>query len=388
MTACITGWAHSQFGKLEGQDVESLSAEVALAAVADAGLEPHDIDAIFVGHFNNGFSRQDFTAGLLIDAHPDFRFKPATRLENACASGAAAIHAGLTFLDGKRGHHALVVGVEKMTDMSPAEAGQNLLNACYRKEEEDVDGGFVGMFARITSAYFQKYGSQSEALARIAAKNHKNGVDNPYAQIRKDLGFEFCNTVSEKNPYVVEPLRRTDCSLISDGAAAVVLSTVPAALAMDKAIVFRASTHTMDFLPMSRRDATRLEGTEVAWRKAFDQADIDVMDLDFVEVHDCFTIAELMQYEAMGLTPYGKGAVAALEGWIERDGKLPVNPSGGLKAKGHPIGATGVSMHVMACLQLMAEAGGMQVKDAALGGVLNMGGTSVASYASILERLR
>ena len=126
----------------------------------------------------------------------------------------------------------------------------------------------------------------------------------------------------------------------------------------------------------------------MAWRKAFDQAAIDVMDLDFVEVHDCFTIAELMQYEAMGLTPYGKGAVAALEGWIERDGKLPVNPSGGLKAKGHPIGATGVSMHVMACLQLMAEAGGMQVKDAARGGVLNMGGTSVASYASILERLR
>jgi acetyl-CoA C-acetyltransferase len=282
----------------------------------------------------------------------------------------------------------LVVGVEKMTDLSGPEIAKALLSAAYLKEEGEIEGGFAGVFGQIAQRYFQRHGDQSDALAMIAAKNHKNGCANPLAQLRKDLGFEFCRTVSEKNPLVAGPLRRTDCSLVSDGAAALVLTDVDTALGMDKAVVFRAAVHVNDFLPMSRRDITLFEGCEQAWQRALDNAGISLENLDFVETHDCFTIAELLEYEAMGLTPRGQGARAALEGWTEKDGRLPVNPSGGLKAKGHPIGATGVSMHVLSAMQLTGAAGDMQVKGARLGGLFNMGGAAVANYVSILEPLR
>ena len=172
-------------------------------------------------------------------------------------------------------------------------------------------------------------------MARIAAKNHRNGVDNPYAQIRKDLGFEFCNAVSERNPYVAAPLRRTDCSLISDGAAALVLADADLLPDLWRAIAFRARQHVNDILPPSRRDPIAFEGAARAWRAALDQAGLVLDDLSLVETHDCFTIAELIEYEAMGLTPRGHKALR--EGWVQKDGRLPVNPSGGLKAKGHPV---------------------------------------------------
>ncbi|MEQ8865382.1 MAG: hypothetical protein RIC54_18360 [Thalassobaculum sp.] len=211
---------------------------------------------------------------------------------------------------------------------------------------------------------------------------------NPYAQMRKDLGYEFCRTQSEKNPFVAGPLKRTDCSLVSDGAAAIVMTDVDTALGMKKAVAFRAAAHASDFLPMSKRDILKFEGCTAAWQKAFAQSGLSLNDLDLVETHDCFTVAELIEYEAMGLVPEGQGARAILEGWTEKDGKLPVNPSGGLKAKGHPIGATGVSMHVMASLQVRGEAGDMQVAGAKLAGIFNMGGAAVANYVSILEPLR
>jgi acetyl-CoA C-acetyltransferase len=213
-------------------------------------------------------------------------------------------------------------------------------------------------------------------------------VENPYAQLRKDLGFEFCNAVSEKNPIVAEPLRRTDCSLVSDGAAAVVLTDVETALRMPKAVHVRALVQANDYLPMSRRDIVAFEGCTEAWRKAHEAAGTTLEDFDLVETHDCFTIAELIEYEAMGLTPPGEGFRAIEEGWTEKGGRLPVNPSGGLKAKGHPVGATGVSMHVMASLQLTGRAEGMQVEGASLAGLFNMGGAAVANYVSVLERLR
>jgi acetyl-CoA C-acetyltransferase len=166
------------------------------------------------------------------------------------------------------------------------------------------------------------------------------------------------------------------------------LANVDTALAMDKAVIFRAAVQANDFLPMSKRDIILFEGCEVAWRDALNKSRLSLDDLDFVETHDCFTIAELLEYEAMGLTPRGEGARAVLEGWTAKDGKLPVNPSGGLKAKGHPIGATGVSMHALTAMQLTNKAGGMQIRDARLGGVFNMGGAAVANYVSILEPLR
>jgi acetyl-CoA C-acetyltransferase len=387
MTASIIGWAHTPFGRLEGETVESLIVRVATGALADAGVAAADVDEILLGHFNAGFSAQDFTAALVLQASPELRFKRATRVENACATGSAAVHSGLKAIAGGA-RIVLVVGVEQMTTTPAAEIGRNLLKAAYVREEAEIAGGFAGIFGRIAALYFQKYGDQSDALARIAAKNHRNGVGNPYAQMRKDLGYEFCRRESEKNPFVAGPLKRTDCSLVSDGAAALVLADPETAKGLSKAIGIRAAAHVQDFLPMSKRDILKFEGCALAWRRALAEAGVALTDLSLVETHDCFTIAELIEYEAMGLAPEGRGANAIKDGLTQMDGRLPVNPSGGLKSKGHPIGATGVSMHALAAMQLMGTAEGFQIKDARLAGIFNMGGAAVANYVSILERVR
>ncbi|MAF49398.1 MAG: acetyl-CoA acetyltransferase [Rhodospirillaceae bacterium] len=388
MSGCIVGWAHSKFGKHEGVELEKLIVDAANGAMADAGIAPADIDEIFIGHFNGGFVAQDFPASLVLQAHPDLRFKPATRVENACATGSAAIFQGLNAIAAKKARLVLCVGVEKMTELAGAAIGEVLTKASYYKEEGGEHGSFVDIFARIAESYFQKYGDQSDALARIAAKNHANGAVNSLAHFQKDLGYEFCRAESEKNPVISGPLKRSDCSPVTDGAAAVVLADVETAMAMEKAVLFRAAAHVNDFLPMSRRDVTRFEGAAAAWRQAYEQANIDIDGLDVAEVHDCFTIAELLIYEAMGLTGPGEGARAIGEGWTTKQGKLPVNPSGGLKSKGHPIGATGVSMHVMAAMQTRGEAGALQIDGAEVAGVFNMGGSAVANYVSVLEALR
>ena len=388
MSACIVGWAHTTFGKHETLDIEGLIEQVAGAAIENAGIEPHQVDGVFVGTFNGGFSRQEFPSSLPMQSIEALRFKPATRYENACASGSAAIWGAKDFLAAGRGRFALVIGAEKMTATPGPQVGDILLGASYRREEGDIPAGFAGVFGRIAETYFQRYGDQSDALATIAAKNHRNGVDNPYAQMRKDLGYAFCRTVSEKNPYVAPPLKRTDCSLVSDGAAALIITDEDTASGMDKAIRFRGGAHVNDFLPLSRRDPTRFDGAAHAWHHALEQAELTIDDLSFAEVHDCFTIAELLAYEAMGLAAPGQGARAALDGTVAADGRLPVNRSGGLKAKGHPVGATGVSMHAIAAMQLAHEAGAMQLPRAEMAGVFNMGGAGVANYVSILERMR
>ncbi|SHL40739.1 acetyl-CoA acetyltransferase [Roseibium suaedae] len=388
MTAAMVGWAHLPFGKHAEETVESLIVKAAVGAIEDAGIGPEEIDEIILGHFNAGFSQQDFTASLVLQANPVLRFTPATRVENACATGSAAVHQGVRAIRSGDARFVLVVGVEQMTTTPGAEIGRNLLKASYLPEDGDTPAGFAGVFGKIAEAYFQKHGDQSDALARIAAKNHRNGVSNPYAQMRKDLGYEFCRQEGEKNPFVAGPLKRTDCSLVSDGAAALVLTDPATALGMKKAVAFRSLAHVQDFLPMSKRDILKFEGCSRAWGQALGEAGLALEDLSLVETHDCFTIAELIEYEAMGLTAEGRGAEAILEGWTEKDGKLPVNPSGGLKAKGHPIGATGVSMHVLTAMQLTGEAGGIQVKDAEIGGIFNMGGAAVANYVSILQAMK
>jgi acetyl-CoA C-acetyltransferase len=388
MTACIVGWSHTAFGKLEAETVETLVVRAATEAMAHAGIGPDDVDEIVLGHFNAGFSPQDFTASLVLQADDRLRFKPALRVENACATGSAAVHQAAKSIEAKAARIVLVVGVEKMTATPGPQVGENLLRASYLPEDGDTPGGFAGVFGKIAHNYFQRHGDQSDALAMIAAKAHRNGVDNPYAQMRKDFGYDFCRTPSDKNPFVAGPLKRTDCSLVSDGAAAIVLADVDTALSMKRAVAIRARAHAQDFLPMSKRDILKFEGCAVAWSRALGAAKLTIDDLSVVETQDCVTIAELIEYEAMGLTKEGDGARAIKEGWTQKDGKLPVNPSGGLKSKGHPIGATGVSMHALSAMQLTGEAGGIQIRDAKLAGVFNMGGAAVANYVSILERVK
>ena len=382
----IIGWGHNKFGRNELQSAEDMIAEVISEAISHAQVDPKDIDNIVVGTFNNGFQKQDFHGALPAVNCEVLKHVPSLRVENACATGSAAIHTALNSIEAKKSKLNLVVGVEKMTDRSTKEAGDILLGASYRKEEDKIDGGFAGVFAQITDTYFQRYGDQTKYLSKIAAKNHKNGAVNPYAHMQVDLGFDFCNKVSEKNPLVAPPLKRSDCSMISDGAAALIIADDELALEAEKAISFKARVQMNDLMPMSKRDKIEFRGASLSWKKALSDAQVNLMDLSFVETHDCFTIAELIEYEAMGLTQRGEGYKVLEEGTVYKDGKLPINPSGGLKAKGHPVGATGVSQHVMACMQLVGEAKDMQIKDASLGGIFNMGGSAVANYVSILER--
>ena len=386
--AQIVGWAHSPFGKSALENTEQLMASVVAPAIDHAGVDVSDIDGIFVGVMNNGFSKQDFQGALVAMGDERLAYTPAVRFENACSTGSAALYSAMDFIEAGRGRVALVVGAEKMTALPTAEVGEILLSACYRAEEANIPGGFAGQFGRIAQAYFQRYGDRSEELAMIAAKNHANGAVNPYAHMRKDFGFDFCNTVSDKNPYVAGPLRRTDCSLISDGAAAIILADEETAASLNRAIGFRGRKHVNDIMALSRRDPLAFEGARRAWAGSLELAGATLDDLSFVETHDCFTIAELIEYEAMGLAKPGEGYRVVQDGTALKTGRLPINPSGGLKSKGHPVGATGVSMHVMAAMQLMGEAGDMQIPNASLAGVFNMGGTAVANYVSIMERVK
>jgi len=385
ITPTIVGWGHTPFGKLDALDAEQLFRDAAQQALDRAGLGASDIDGVFVGHFNGGFLRQDFSGALAAVAMPALRHVPSVRLENACATGSAAIWAALDAVASGRVQRALVLGLEKMNTLPNAQIGEVLLRCSYVREEGDTPGGFAGVFGHIAQQYFDRFGDQSDALAAIAAKNHANGVHNPYAHMKRDLGFDFCRQPSDKNPFVAGPLKRSDCSLVSDGAAALVISRERLPGASVPPVRWRSRTQVNDVLPLSRRDPTRFEGAALAWSRGLADASATLADLHFVETHDCFTVAELLEYEAMGLAAHGQGARVILDGVTRKSGRLPVNPSGGLKSRGHPIGATGVSQHVMAAMQLTGQAGDMQVPQAGLGAVFNMGGAAVANYLSILE---
>src|SRR5690625_510313 len=380
----IVGSGHTKFGRLE-QNLEEMIVEVTREAVEDAGVDPADIDAVFLGHFNSGMVDDGFASSLIHQAYPELRFTPAARLENACASGSAAIHAGMNSILAGKSKVVLVVGAEKMTHRSTEDVTKSLAGAGYQNDEEEKKLSFPQVFGLAAKEYTGRYGSPLDAMARISVKNHANAMKNPLAHMQKEFTFEQTSQVTNKNPEIAPPLRLTDCSLVTDGAAALVLTGEENAGSFDKAVRFRSAVHVSDLIPMSARDFLSFEGPERAFRMALSQAGVSLDDVDFAEVHDCFTIAELLTYEAMGLTAKGQGSRALEEGTVFADGKLPVNLSGGLKAKGHPVGATGVSMHAISYRQLTGQAGPMQLDNAQLGLVFNMGGTAVANYATILE---
>ncbi|ALV40023.1 acetyl-CoA acetyltransferase [Pseudarthrobacter sulfonivorans] len=385
----LTGWGHSRFGKLTNETLESLIVQVATEAISNAGIEPGQIDEIYLGQFNSGLMPLAFPSSLALQVSPDLANVAATRVENACASGSAAFQQGTKALLAGTAKTVLVIGAEKMTHAGADVVGAALLGADYDMAGQTSTTGFTGLFADVAKHYEKRYGrgdgQLGDVLGSIAAKNHRNGVDNPYAQLRKDLGEEFCRTVSDKNPVVADPLRRTDCSPVSDGAAAVVLCTSASSSAATLPVQLTGFGQANDFFPTVRRDPTAFAATRVSWQRALGMAGVGLEDLDFAEVHDCFTIAELLMYEAMGLTEPGQGARAVQEGWVFKDGKLPVNVSGGLKAKGHPVGATGVSQHVIAAMQLTGTAGDMQLANPRRAAVQNMGGVGIANYVSVLE---
>jgi acetyl-CoA C-acetyltransferase len=327
-----------------------------------------------------------FCTSMALDIDYGLRFKPSVRCENACASGSAAVYAALDAVRSDRVRVALVIGVEKMTMLDTAGVTRALGSASYQAEEANLS--FPAIFARFAQAYDARYGNPIEAMAQIAVKNHRNAMSNPLAHLHKPLELSFCLTPSERNPEVAPPLKVTDCSLVSDGAAALVITRADMMGDFARAVRFRAAEQINDLLPLSRKDLAAFEGPRRAFEQAYGVAKITVDDLDFAEVHDCFTIAELLTIEAMGLCGPSRGRDIVREGQTDRGGRLPINLSGGLKAKGHPVGATGVSMHALAARQLTNRAGEMQLPNCDLGLVFNMGGGAVVNCVSILECVR
>ncbi len=393
MSVYVVGNYHSKVGRLE-ESIYDLLDTAGRGAIKDAGISADKIGGIWIANYSGGgFNNQEHLAPYAVNIDPELRFKPATRVENACASGSAAIEAAKNALEAGEVDYALVIGVEKMTTLDTSGVTKVLAMASHWKEEGKNGMTFPGLFAEYAKGYLDKYDLDPEelkiTLAKIAAKNHNNALENPLAQMPWDCTFEdILNKPDGKNPMIAEPLRLFDCSLISDGAAALVLTNDNNAKGLSNDLVeLSALVHTSDYLAINKRANYEFTAGKIAIKEAYRKAAITLEDLDFAEVHDCFTIAELLAYEAIGLAEPGEGSKLLEDGTVELGGSLPVNLSGGLKAKGHPVGATGVSMAVLATRQLLGKAIGKQVKDAKVGLTFNIGGSAASNYALVWKKV-
>jgi acetyl-CoA C-acetyltransferase len=378
----VIGLGMTKWGEIWEKSLRTIFVETALLALDDAGVEK--IDSMYIGCMSSGlFVGQEHLASLLADYLGQVPV-PSARVESACASGSLALRMGFIDVASGASDVVLVSGVEKMTDVNGHEATYALGTAADQEYEGYHGLTFPGLYALIARAHMEKYGTAREQLAMVAVKNHHNGSKNPLAQFQYEITVDsVLNSVM-----VADPLRILDCSPITDGAAAVVLCPVDMAKKMKKPIVkIIGSGHATDSIALSsRKDITWLEATYQAAKKAYSMANKEPKDMHVVEVHDCFTIAEICVTEALGLVEKGKGGEAVERGITSIGGKMPVNTSGGLKAKGHPVGATGVAQVVEIVKQLRGEAGERQVKGARIGMTQNMGGSGGSTLVHILER--
>lgn len=377
----IIGVGMTKWGELWDKSLRTIFTETALLAIADAGVDK--IDSMVVGCMSSGlFVGQEHLASLLADSLGRTPV-PAARVESACSSGGLALRQGFMEVASGMSDIVLVGGVEKMTDVTGCEATFALGTAADQEYEGYHGLTFPGLYAMMAVDHMHRHGTTREQLALVAVKNHDNGSRNPLAQ------FPFKITVEGvlNSVLVADPLRILDCSPITDGAAAVVLAPAEMARQMKKpAVRITGSGQATDTIALSsRRDLSWLESTHLAAAKALAMAGRKVQDIHLFEVHDCFTIAEIMVTEALGLVEKGRGGRAVEEGLTARGGRFPVNPSGGLKAKGHPVGATGVAQAVEIVKQLRGEAGDRQIKGARLGLAQNMGGTGGSSVVHVFE---
>ncbi len=380
----VIGVGMNKWGGLWDQSLRNLFVEAALDAVDNAGVD--HIDAMYVGCMSSGlFVAQEHIASMLAD-YLGMNPVPCTRVESACASRGLAFRQG--FIDVASGMSELVLvgGVEKMNDVDGGGATYALATAADQEYESYNGVTFPGLYALIAQAHMARYGTTREQLAGVAVKNHANGVLNPNAQYRMEI------TVDQvlNSPAVADPLRLLDCSPITDGAAVAILCPLDLAkkIAKNGAVKVAASGHATDTIALhSRADITVIESTWKAAEKAYAMAGVGPGDIDFAEVHDCFTIAEICVTEALGFFEKGKGGPGAAAGETARDGRIPVNPSGGLKSKGHPVGATGVAQIYELFQQLLGCAGGRQLKNPKRALAQNMGGTGGSCVIHILEAI-
>ena len=380
----IIGIGMTDFGELWHDSLRDLFVKAALEAMDDAGVD--HIDGLVAGCMSPGlFSGQEHIGSLLADYLGQAPV-PGVRVESACASGGLALRTGIAYV--ASGMHDIVLcgGVEKMTDVSGAQATYALATAADQEMEAFHGATFPGLYALIATAHMAKYGTRREDLAQVAVKNHDNGLLNPHAQYRMKVTVDqVINSVK-----VADPLNILDCSPITDGAAAVIIVPVEMAKKLKKKPIVKitGSAHATDTIALHQReDLTWLQSTADAAASAYKQAGVKPSDIDFAEVHDCFTIAEICVLEALGVVKKGQGGKATRDGLTARDGKFPVNASGGLKSKGHPVGATGIAQIHEIVTQLRGEAGKRQLKGVRRGLAQNMGGSGGSAVVHILEVL-
>jgi acetyl-CoA C-acetyltransferase len=378
----VIGVGITPFGELWDISLRNLFTEAAIAAIDDSGLDR--IQSMYVGCMSSGiFVGQEHLAALAADYLGQGHI-PSVRVESACASGGLAMRLGYMEVASGMNDVVLVGGVEKMTDSTGPEATFGLGTAADQEYECYHGITFPGLYALMARAHMEKYGTTREQLAMVAVKNHKNGAHNPNAQ----YPFEITVEGVLKSVMIADPLRILDCSPITDGAAAAILCPVDMAKKLGKPIIKVIGTgHATDTIQLcDRDDPTWIEATYLAAKQAYAMADKKPSDIDFFEVHDCFTIAEICVMEALGLVDKGKGGPAVEAGKSSIDGEFPINPSGGLKSKGHPVGATGIAQVVEIVKQLRGEAEGRQVKNARIAMAQNMGGSGASTVTHIFER--
>jgi len=367
----VVGAASTRFGRLAETGREAAT-RVALEALDDAGLDPRTIGQTFVSNCF-GFAEHQAHLGPLLNTALGIPETPSATIESACSSSSAGLHEAFVHVAGGFADAALVVGAERLSHLGTLQATSYFAMGADYPFETRNGATFPGLYAALASAHVRRFGTTSEELGAIAVKNHANGARNPSAHFQKEISLETYLA----SPIIASPLRLYDCCPFSDGAAAVV---VAAREAVDRPsaepLVIRASARAGSIADLQDRpDLTGLPATRLAAEKAFRQAGLSAERVDFLEVHDCFTIAEVLALEDLGFFPKGKAARAAVEGTTARDGRLPVNPSGGLKAKGHPIGATGVAQVVEVFEQFNHRAGRRQVPKTEIALTHNVGAT-------------
>ena len=383
----VIGVGLTQFGELWEKSFRELIAEAGAKAILDSGISGKEVDAMYVGSMSSGrFIGQEHIGALVADASGfSYAHVPSTRVEGACASGGLAVRQG--YLAIASGMHDVVVvgGIEKMNDVGGTSATETLATAADQEWEAFFGATFPGIYAMIATRHMHDYGTTREQMAQVAVKNHMNGVLNPYAQYRKEISLDTVLNAT----MVAYPLGLMDCSPVSDGAASIVLCAADKAKKYkDKAVKIIASGQASDTLALhAREDICTLQATVHAAKMAYKQANLTPKDIDLAEVHDCFTIAEICAIEDLGFVKKGDGGKAIDNKITTRDGSLPVNTSGGLKAKGHPVGATGVAQVIEIALQLRGDADKRQVPDARIGLAHNVGGSGATCTVHILEAM-
>ncbi len=379
----VIGIGMTKWGELWEKSLRDIYVETALMAIEDSGVD--HIDSMYIGSMSSGiFVGQEHIAALLAD-YLGCSPVPSTRVESACASGGLAMRLGFIEVASGMNDIVLVSGIEKMTDVGGDEATYALGTAADQEYECYHGVTFPGLYALIAVDHMNKYGTTRKQMAQVAVKNHLNGSKNPLAQ------FPFKITVDDvlNSVKVADPLRILDCSPITDGAAAAIICPVELAkkLKKDPIIKVIGTGNATDSIALSQREEISwLESTYRAGKRAYDMAGIKPSDIDLFEVHDCFTIAELCVMEALGIVEKGKSGEAVEKGRTSIEGDIPINPSGGLKSKGHPVGATGIAQVVEVIKQLRGKAKERQVKDARIGLTQNMGGSGASTVVHIFER--